>query len=102
VDRAAQLVALAEDARSRRLSGDMTVTLEDLVRIDNSAARAVRQLGIGATPAAAPAPSLRDYVAAHPGASSGPREASGLTQDGETHHGRPQDAGEASGEDGAE
>jgi hypothetical protein len=46
IERAAALVALAEDAKARRLAGDQSVTLEDIVRIDNSAARAVRALGI--------------------------------------------------------
>jgi hypothetical protein len=62
VDRAAQLVALAEDARARRLGGDMAITLEDVVRTDNAAARAVRQLGIGATAAATPPPSLAAWA----------------------------------------
>jgi hypothetical protein len=46
VDRAAALCALAEDARARRLAGDTTISLEDVVRVDNAAQRAVRMLGI--------------------------------------------------------
>jgi hypothetical protein len=45
IERAAALVALAEDARARRLAGDTAVSLEDIVRTDNAAARAVKALG---------------------------------------------------------
>jgi hypothetical protein len=53
IERAAQLVAVAEDARVRRLAGDPSVTLDDVVRTDGAASRAVRALGIkpGAGPA---------------------------------------------------
>jgi hypothetical protein len=46
VERAACLVALAEDTRSRRLAGDQTISLDDLVRVDAAADRALRRLGI--------------------------------------------------------
>ena len=46
IERAAALVALAEDAQARRLAGDPSVTLDDVVRIDGAAQRAVRRLGI--------------------------------------------------------
>lgn len=46
IERAAAMVALAEDAQARRLAGDQTVSLEDVVRIDNAAARAVKAIGI--------------------------------------------------------
>jgi hypothetical protein len=46
IERAATLVVVAEDSRARRLSGDSTVLLDDLVRIDRLAAQAVRNLGI--------------------------------------------------------
>jgi hypothetical protein len=46
VERAATLVALAEDLRTRRLAGDMTVSLEDMTRVDSAADRAMRRLGI--------------------------------------------------------
>jgi hypothetical protein len=46
VERAATLVVLAEDARARRLAGDTTISLDDLVRTDRVAAQAVRQLGL--------------------------------------------------------
>ena len=45
IERAAALVALAEDAKARRLAGDTAVSLEDIVRTDNAAARAVKALG---------------------------------------------------------
>ncbi len=46
VESAAPLIALAEDVRARRLAGDQAISLEDVVRIDNAAARALRVLGI--------------------------------------------------------
>ena len=46
VERAAALCALAEDTRTRRLAGDTSVSLEDLVRLDSACDRAVRRLGI--------------------------------------------------------
>jgi hypothetical protein len=50
IERAAALVVVAEDARARRLGGDMTVTLDDLVRVDRVAAQALRALGISVKP----------------------------------------------------
>ena len=46
IERAAGLVVVAEDARARRLSGDIAISLEDLVRCDRVAASAVRALGL--------------------------------------------------------
>jgi hypothetical protein len=62
IERAAALVALAEDAKARRLAGDVSVSLEDVVRTDNAAARAVKALGIksGAPPKA---PTLAEHLA---------------------------------------
>ena len=54
IERAAALVALAEDAKARRLAGDTAVSLEDIVRTANAAARAVKALGKPG--AASPAP----------------------------------------------
>jgi hypothetical protein len=45
IERGATQTTLAEDAQARRLAGDQDVTLEDLVRIDDSAQRAVKALG---------------------------------------------------------
>jgi hypothetical protein len=98
IGRAAQLVALAEDARARRLDGDMTVTLEDLVRIDNSASRAVRQLGIPEAAAPTTPPSLRDYVAARTGSPevSVASEAVVVLAGEKSHQRGPHDNGDAS------
>jgi hypothetical protein len=94
VERAAALVAIAEDAQARRLAGDPAVSLEDLVRVDNAAQRAVRQLGIKAPGVAAPAPlSPAAYLAGRAGAS----EASVASPEGNTHPEPPHEAGEASG-----
>jgi hypothetical protein len=46
IERAAALTVVAEDARARRLAGDLTITLDDLVRTDRAAAAAVRALGL--------------------------------------------------------
>jgi hypothetical protein len=47
VRRAAEMAILAQDARQRRLRGDETISLEDLVRLDAAADRALRRLGLG-------------------------------------------------------
>jgi len=47
IERAATLVVLAEDARARRLAGDLKISLEDLVRMDRVAAAAIKALGLG-------------------------------------------------------
>jgi hypothetical protein len=61
--------------QARRLGGDLTISLEDVVRTTNASTRAVRALGIKPT-AAAPPPSLRDYVTSRAGtAPSGPQSA---------------------------
>jgi hypothetical protein len=62
VERAAALVALAEDAKARRRAGDQSVTLDDVVRVDGAAARAVKALGIKAAGAPKP-PTLADHLA---------------------------------------
>src|SRR5260221_627362 len=45
VRKAAELTALAEDARARRLNGAADVTLDDVVRLDRLAEQSVRRLG---------------------------------------------------------
>jgi hypothetical protein len=105
IERAATLMALAEDAQARRLAGDPSVSLEDLVRIDNAAMRAVRQLGIkpGAKPAApsSPAEYLARRAAERAGkASSAPPLSS--PSSAESRHRPNTDDGEASGQEGAE
>jgi hypothetical protein len=46
VRKAAELTALAEDARARKLNGATDVTLDDLVRLDRLAEQSVRRLGL--------------------------------------------------------
>ncbi len=46
VETAAALTAIAEDAQTRRLGGDTSITLDDLVRATSAARRAVRDLGL--------------------------------------------------------
>jgi hypothetical protein len=62
IERAAALVALAEDAKARRLAGEMAVSLEDIVRTDNAAARAVKALGKPGAAIPAP-PTPAEYLA---------------------------------------
>src|SRR5262245_6144845 len=64
VERAAVMVAIAEDTRARRLAGDDRVNLDDLVRCDRAAAAAVRALGI--KPKQSTALSLASYLAQRP------------------------------------
>jgi hypothetical protein len=73
---AALLSAISEDAGARRLAGDATVTLEDVVRLSRASTAAVRALGI--RPAAGPAPpTLAEHFASRaaerPGGASGDR-----------------------------
>jgi len=46
LERAAGLVVIAEDARLRRLSGDLSISLNDIARLDNAANRAINALGL--------------------------------------------------------
>jgi len=62
-ERAATLVVLAEDARARRLAGDTKISLEDVVRMDNVAARAIKALGLGRRRPGRPAQTLGEYLA---------------------------------------
>jgi hypothetical protein len=66
IDRAATLTIVAEDARARRLAGDLDITLDDLVRTDRAAAAAVRALGLdhGRKPSNPPALDLQSSLAA--------------------------------------
>jgi hypothetical protein len=70
IERAAALVALAEDAKARRLAGDAAITLEDVVRVDNAAARAVKALGIKPG-APAKVPTLQEHLARRAAALAG-------------------------------
>jgi hypothetical protein len=84
---AALLTALAEDAQARRLAGDFSVSLEDIVRTTNAARRAVKELGIKRAPTTPP-PSLREYVASR----------SAPPADDKSHQEGLEGRGEASGE----
>jgi hypothetical protein len=65
VQRAAVLSAIAEDARSRALGGEADApSLEDLVRIDNAAARALKVLGTRTAIPKTKVPDLEGYLAA--------------------------------------
>ncbi len=62
VTRAADAVAIAESHRSRALRGE-AINLDDLVRVENIASRAVKALGIKPGAGGAKPPSLSDYLA---------------------------------------
>lgn len=61
VETAAMLSAIAEDAQARRLAGDPTVNLDDLVRAVSAARRAVRDLGF--RPNKPSVPTLAEHLA---------------------------------------
>jgi hypothetical protein len=61
ISTASALTAIAEDASARRLQGDSTVNLDDLVRLVSAARRAVRDLGLDQR-REPPEPSLQDYL----------------------------------------
>jgi hypothetical protein len=63
VQRAALLCAISEDTHARRLGGDPTISLEDVVRVDGASARALKALGIQAAAAKPAAPNLTEYLA---------------------------------------
>jgi hypothetical protein len=46
IETAAALSVIAEDAQTRRLAGDSSVSLDDLVRAVSAARRALRDIGI--------------------------------------------------------
>lgn len=63
VVRAAELAVLASATRARALSGDATVDMEALVRLEGASARAIKALNLPAQAAQPKPPSLADYVA---------------------------------------
>jgi hypothetical protein len=63
VVRAADLVALAEQQRAKALSGDASVDMEGLIRLEGAADRAVRRLGIKPGANQAKPPSIAEYAA---------------------------------------
>jgi hypothetical protein len=63
VEAAAMLAAIAEDAQARRLAGDPGVTINDVVRADGAARRAVRDLALPDERAEPPAKTLAEHLA---------------------------------------
>jgi hypothetical protein len=96
---AAELTVAAEAARAALLAGSGDI--EQVIRLENLAARSVRRLGI--KPAAAPKPpSIHEYVRGlapgEPAGAPAGAPASNSPPSAEAHHG-PWDDGGASGED---
>jgi len=64
IETAAALSVIAEDAQTRRLAGDSSVSLDDLVRSVSAARRALRDLGIRPHAKAEQlGPTLVEYIA---------------------------------------
>jgi hypothetical protein len=85
VRKSAELQALAEDARARKLNGATDVTLDDLVRLDRLAEQSVRRLNLPSAsgkPAAPAAPTFAD-IAAEAQADAARRRARELAADAE-------------------
>jgi hypothetical protein len=64
IERTASLLILAEDLRAKALRGE-DVAIADLSRLEGTADRAIRRLGIKSGAAAAPVQTLQDYLASH-------------------------------------
>jgi hypothetical protein len=60
---ASELVAISEQTRAAFLAGNAAVSLNDVVRSENAAARAIRVLNIPAMAGKPSAPSLHDIAA---------------------------------------
>jgi hypothetical protein len=73
IERTASLLILAEDLRTKALRGE-DVAIADLSRLEGTADRAIRRLGIKAGAAAAPM-GLDDIVARHAAERADPEEA---------------------------
>jgi hypothetical protein len=91
VERAATLAACAEDARVRRLAGDPSVNLDDLVRVDRLADLAIRRLGIGNRKSADAAAAVESFadIAARAQAEASRKRAAELAADAEGIPGSP-------------
>jgi hypothetical protein len=63
ISNAAALSAIAEDAQARRLHGDSSVNLDDLVRLVSCARLAVRDLGLDDRRREPVVQTLEDYLA---------------------------------------
>jgi hypothetical protein len=70
IERAASLLILAADLRTKALRGE-DVAIADLSRLEGTADRAIRRLGIKSGAAAAPVQSFADYLAGRHAASEG-------------------------------
>jgi hypothetical protein len=62
--RAAELAVLAAETRARALSGDTTVDMAALVRLEGAGARAIQSLKLPAQGEGPKTPSLAEYAAA--------------------------------------
>ena len=68
VHRAAVMQAMLEDTRARRVSGDTSISVEEVLRLDNAAINALRAIGLHEVEGPAPAPasqSLFDIIKEH-------------------------------------
>ena len=64
IETAATLSVIAEDAQTRRLAGDSSINLDDLVRAVSAARRALRDIGIKPhTRHEQLGPTLAEYIA---------------------------------------
>jgi len=70
VRRAAELVCIAEASRAKHLQGDFSIALDDIVRLDAAADRALRRLGLRPD-APKPHVPLREQLAAEAAARGG-------------------------------
>jgi hypothetical protein len=61
IARAAEMTALAEQARAKRMADDTSVSWDDVVRLDSAARRAIRDLNLPAEPEVRE--SMADYLA---------------------------------------
>jgi hypothetical protein len=92
---AAELTVAAEEARAALLAGSGDI--EQVVRLENLAARAVRRLGV--KPGVAPkAPTLAEHLARRAAERADAQSAYGVVADERTHHGPRHGDGEASEE----
>jgi hypothetical protein len=62
IERAARLVALAEDAAAKALNADPRISLDDLVRLERCAAAAVRRLHLERYTPQPPGPTLSEIL----------------------------------------
>jgi len=74
IETAAALSVIAEDAQTRRLAGDSSVSLDDLVRAVSAARRALRDIGIKPNAKREQlGPTLAEYIASKRTSAGAPR-----------------------------